>query len=353
MKYFLEKLPIALLTLVIVATICFSLTKLAGEEAAFGERDVTPEVRAEISRQWGLDRPIYVQYWLHMRRLLVLDSMESRVERNKTLRDILGSHLPSSVRLGARALMLALLLGVPIGVLCAVYHNGAIDNGGTFLSLTGVSVPSFILASFAIYFLSRKWNLLPAIGWEHPTEEFRAFGFRFFLLPEPLEIEKPLSEYGFFHRIWLHFLIFVHGTLEEIMRLRLWIPAACLGAFPFAAIMRLTRSAMLDALQQDYVRTARAKGLSPTKVIARHALRNALTPVVTYIGPVTAGILTGSLVVEKIFSIPGLGRYFIESVSNRDMPIIMGLTVFYSAFLILMNLLVDAVYPILNPRLKR
>ena len=145
----------------------------------------------------------------------------------------------------------------------------------------------------------------------------------------------------------------VRFVLDEIFRVRLWIPAICLGAFPFAAILRLTRSSMLDALDQDYVRTAMAKGLSPMRVIVVHALRNALTPVVTFMGPMTAGVLTGSLVVEKIFAIPGLGRYFVESVNNRDLPLVLGLTVFFSAFLLTMNLLVDAVYPILNPRLRK
>ncbi|CAN5199713.1 oligopeptide ABC transporter permease OppB [soil metagenome] len=333
MKYFLQRLPIAALTLWVVATMCFVLTKLAGEDAAFGERNPTPEVRAEIIKKWGLDRPYYVQYWMQMKKLLVLDSMESRKQKNKTVRDVLKANLPSSLRVGFRALLLAIILGVPIGVWCAVYHNRPPDNGGTFISLMGVSVPSFILASFAIYFLTRSWSWpftevrifkpMPALGWETA----------FYTMPD-----KP------------HFW---DQILEELSRHRLWIPAACLGAFPFAAIMRLTRSAMLDALQQDYVRTARAKGVAAWKVIMHHALRNALTPIVTYIGPVTAGVLTGSLVIEKIFAIPGIGRFFVESVSNRDMPMIMGITVFYSSILIVMNMMVDAVYPILNPRLRR
>lgn len=326
MMYFLKRLPLAILTLVLVASACFVLTKLAGEEAAFGERNPPPEVRAEIERKWGLDRPLHEQYFLHMSKLLVLDSMESRKQRNRTLRDVLKSHLPPSLRLGARALILAVLFGVPIGVFCALYHNRIPDNGGTVLALVGVSVPNFVLASFAIYFLARRWDLFPAIGWDTPTP--------------PWQLGAGAGA-------------FLNGVWDEIWRLRLWIPAACLGAFPFAAIMRLTRSSMLDALRQDYVRTARAKGVAAWRVVVVHALRNALTPVVTYIGPVTAGVLTGSLVVETIFALPGLGRFFVESVNNRDMPLIMGVTVFYSALLISMNLAVDAIYPILNPRLRK
>ena len=326
MNYFLQKLPLSIATLLIVATICFALTKLAGEEAAFGEKNPPPEVKAEIMKKWAMDRPLYEQYFLHMSKLLVLDSMESRIQKNKTLRDVLASHLPSSLRLGARALLFAILLGVPIGVVCAVYHNRIPDNAGSVLALTGVSVPSFVLASFAIYFLARRWELMPAIDWDRPAEGWQ------------------LSE---------SWPVAVRAVWEEITRFRLWVPAACLGAFPFAAILRLTRSSMLDALRQDYVRTARAKGVAVWKVIGYHALRNALTPVVTYLGPVTAGVLTGSLVVEKIFALPGIGKFFVDSVNNRDMPLIMGLTVFYSALLIFMNLLVDAIYPILNPRLRR
>jgi ABC-type dipeptide/oligopeptide/nickel transport system permease component len=305
--------------------LCFGLTKLAGEEAAFGEKNPPPDVKAEIMKKWGMDRPLHEQYLMHMGKLLRFDSMESRKQKNKTLRDILGSHLPSSIRLGARALILAVVLGIPIGVLCAVYHNRLPDNAGTVMALMGVSVPSFVLASFAIYFLARRWALFPAIGWEEPHAAWQ------------------LGE---------QWPAWARATWEELTRFRLWVPAACLGAFPFAAILRLTRSSMLDALRQDYVRTARAKGVAVGKVIAVHALRNALTPVVTYLGPVTAGVLTGSLVVEKIFALPGIGKFFVESVTNRDMPLIMGITVFYSALLIGMNLLVDAIYPILNPRLR-
>jgi len=324
-NYFLAKVPIAFLTLLFVATLCFLLTKAAGEEAAFGEKSPSPEIRAEIERKWGLNRPIHEQYFLHMSKLLVLDSMESRKQKGRTLRDVLAQHLPWSLRLGARALLLAVMLGVPIGVMCAVYHNRWADNVGTLTALMGVSMPSFILSSFALFLFTAVlgWR---AIAWGEPIYLFGA----------PTEGMNPV----------------LAAIYTELSRWRLWIPAMCLGAFPFAAIMRLTRSSMLDALQQDYVRTARAKGVSPLRVVGLHALRNALTPVITYIGPVSAGILTGSLVVEKIFYISGIGRFFVDSVANRDMPLIMGLTVFYSALLISMNLLVDAIYPILNPRLR-
>ena len=333
MSYFLQKFGISLTTLLVVGSLCFLLTKAAGEEAAFGEKNPSPEVRAAISKQWLLDRPLSEQYLAHMKKLIQLDSMPSRKQKGRTLRDVLREHLPQSLSLGVRALIVAISLGVPIGAFCAVNHNRLPDNAGTFLALMGVSVPSFVLATFALVVLSREWPIfgmkigpMPAIQWYDPS-----------IWAVELAEKSPT---------WLK------GIIIELGRVRLWIPAMCLGAFPFAAVLRLTRSSMLEALRQDYVRTARAKGVAAWKVVGRHALRNALTPVVTFLGPVSAGVLTGSLVIEKVFQISGIGQFFVESVNNRDLPLIMGLTFFYSALLITMNLLVDAIYPLLNPRLR-
>ncbi|MDX2176526.1 MAG: ABC transporter permease [Candidatus Sumerlaeia bacterium] len=303
MTYFLKRIPSALFTIWLVATSVFFLVKLAGGEEILGEGRVDPMVIEEISREWKLDRPLHEQYWYHMSKLLVLDSVESRKQRFMTLRDVLGAYLPASLRLAWRALAIALAIGMPIGVLSALHHNRFIDNAGRFLSLLGVSVPSFILASLVIFVFVRQLNWFPASEWME----------------------------GY----W-----------------RMWVPAACLAAFPFAAIMRLTRASMLSVFSEDYMRTATAKGVPAFRVVVRHGLRNALVPVVTYLGPVLAGLLTGSLVIEKIFSINGIGRIFIESVSNRDMPLIMGLTVFYCMLLVGANLLVDALYPILDPRIR-
>ncbi len=208
MNYFFQKLPIAALTLVLVATLCFVLTKAAGEEAAFGEKNPSPEVRAAIAKEWGLDRPMHEQYIMHMKKLLVLDSMPSRKQKGKSLRDILQTHLPSSLSLGFRALIFAVMFGVPIGMTCAVYHNRIIDNSGTLLALMGVSVPGFILASFAIFFLSRQWHIgsfsfgpMPAIGWDRPSP----------MIVDRLGPGTPAL---------------VRGVLTEIAKFRLWIPAA-------------------------------------------------------------------------------------------------------------------------------
>ncbi|MEQ8820405.1 MAG: ABC transporter permease [Sumerlaeia bacterium] len=301
----LKKLPIALGTLWFVATLVFLLTKLAGGEADMigGEGRMDERTRQAIMQRYYLDQPLHIQYVKNMQKVAVFDSLPARTKQDRTLRELLSQHLPASIGLGWRAVLLAVLLGVPIGVMCAVKHNEAIDQGGIVLSLLGVSVPNFVLASLAVFFLARVLGWLPATGW---------------------------------HESWW----------------RMWIPAACLGAFPFAAILRLTRASMLEALRQDYVRTARSKGVAEYKVVLRHALRNSLSSVVTYIGPVVAALLTGSLVVEKIFAVPGIGELLVHSINNRDMPLLLGLVVFFSATLIFMNLLVDSLYPVINPRLR-
>ncbi len=298
----LKKLPVALLTMWFVATLVFFGTKMVGD-GVMTEGRMDEITRQNLMKQWGMDRPLHVQYFDQMTKLAVLDTMPSRVQQNKTMRDILRDHFPHSAALGWRAIVLAVSLGIPIGMICALFHNRWVDQGGTGLALLGVSVPNFIIASLAVYFLARRLKWFEATNWTDPVN--------------------------------------------------MWIPAIALGAFPFAAILRLTRASMLDALSEDYVRTARAKGVAEWKVIVRHTLRNALSPVVTVLGPITAGVLTGSLVVEKIFVIPGIGDMFVKSVQNRDLPLIMGISVFYCALLVFMNLVVDALYPVLNPKLRQ
>lgn len=300
---FLAKLPIAILTLWFVATLVFGLSKLSGDDVILTEGRID-ELSLEAYRERnGLNDPIFVQYLDQLSLIVQFDSRPSRVERGKTIRTVLKDHLPVSAALGFRAITLAIILGIPIGILAALFHNRWVDQLGTLFALVGVSVPNFVIGSLLVFFLVRQFGWFNATGWTDP--------------------------------------------------MRMWIPAAALGAFPFAAILRLTRTAMLDSLREDYIRTARAKGLSAWRVVMRHALRNSLTSVVTYIGPVVAGILIGSLVVEKIFVIPGLGDMFVKSVQNRDTPLILGISVFFCGVLIFMNLIVDSLYPVLNPKLRK
>lgn len=301
---FLKKLPLAVFTMFVVATTVFFLTKAAGgeEEMLLKEGRVDPKVYANLRAQWGLDKPLLIQYRIQMKELLFLNTVPSLHQNQKTFREVARDHAPVTARLAWRAMLLAVAFGIPIGVMCAVWHNRWVDQLGRVAALVGVSVPSFILASLAIFFFARRWQMIRATEWQNPSN--------------------------------------------------LWLAGACLAAFPFAAILRLTRASMLEALREDYVRTARSKGVNEWVVVFRHALRNSLSAVVTYLGPVTAGLLVGSLIVEQIFAIPGMGDMFVKSVSNRDMPLILGITCFYSGLLVTANLIVDSLYPVLNPRLR-
>lgn len=204
--------------------------------------------------------------------------------------------------MGIEAILIAIIIGIPAGILAGVKKDKWQDRAVNFFTTLGVAVPSFVVAALLIYVLSTKLHLLPAAMW--------------------------------------------NGWRYEIM------PAVALSGMPMSFIARLTRSSMLDILSQDYIKTARAKGLSWSKVLIKHALPNSLIPVVTYLGPMTASILTGSFVIETIFAIPGLGQYFVTSIYNRDYTVILGVTIFYSVIVIVLNMVVDLLYPLLDPRIK-
>jgi dipeptide transport system permease protein len=221
---------------------------------------------------------------------------------SQTVNDMLGRGFPVSFELGMIALAVAVVSGIILGIFAALKHNGIIDYLAMTIAVLGISIPNFILATLLIQEFAVNLQILPAATWTSPS-----------------------------HMI---------------------LPTAALAVSPMAIIARLTRSSLLEVLTQDYIKTARSKGLSPVKIIVKHALRNALMPVVTILGTLTASILTGSFVIEKIFAIPGMGKYFVESINSRDYPVIMGTTVFYSIFLIIMLFLVDIAYGILDPRIK-
>ncbi|MFZ0576244.1 MAG: ABC transporter permease, partial [Psychrobacillus psychrotolerans] len=221
---------------------------------------------------------------------------------NESVNELLARGFPISFELGMATILVALLSGIILGTIAALRHNGLVDYFAMTFAVVGISVPNFVLATLLIQQLAVTWDLLPAATWSSP----------------------------------LHMIL----------------PIIALATGPTAIIARLTRSSMLEVLTQDYIKMARAKGLSPVRIIVRHALRNALMPVVTILGTMLAGILTGTFVIERIFAIPGMGKYFVESINNRDYPVIMGTTVFYSAFLVFMLFIVDIVYGLLDPRIK-
>ncbi|WP_042221435.1 ABC transporter permease [Oceanobacillus manasiensis] len=302
LKYIAKRLLIMAVTLWVIVTLTFILMISIPGSPLNSERNTNEVVQANLEAHYNLDEPYYVQYMLYIKSIVTFDFGPSIKQPNQTVNDLLGRGFPISFELGIITIIVALISGITLGILAALRHNGIIDYLAISLAVLGISIPNFVLATLLIQKLAVDWNILPPATWSSPA-----------------------------HMV---------------------LPVIALATGPMAIIARLTRSTMLEVLTQDYIKMARAKGLSPWKIVLKHALRNALMPVVTIMGTLLAGILTGTFVIEKIFAIPGMGRYFVESINQRDYPVIMGTTVFYSAFLIFMLFLVDIVYGILDPRIK-
>lgn len=301
-KYSLKRIVSMFITLFIVATITFVLMHSIPGGPFTSERNLTPEIEQALMEKYNLNAPLHEQYFDYMKDLARGDLGLSYKKKGVTVNQIIAQTFPASAQIGALAVVLILLIGIPLGVLSALKQNSAIDYVIMIIATIGVTIPSFVVGAFIMYIFAGKLSWIPAGG----LEEWRGF-------------------IG---------------------------PVIALAGFSVAYVTRLTRSSMLEVLRQDYVRTARANGLSKWRVIGKHALKNALIPVVTYIGPMVASILTGSFVVEKIFAIPGMGKYFVESVTNRDYTVLMGITVFYAAIYILMVFIVDIAYGLIDPRIK-
>lgn len=266
------------------------------------EKRLPPAIEANIKAKYGLDKPIMEQYVTTLKNLAKLDFGMSMFADGRSVNNIIKEHFPASAKLGALSILLCLIGGIPLGIVSARHKDKWQDNASMVLVTLGVTVPGFVMASLLQYFLGVKLKVFPIMGFDS----------------------------------------FKHAIL----------PAIALSFFSLSFIARLVRSGMIEVMEQDYIRTARAKGLPETTVVYKHALKNAITPVVAFLGPLVAGLLTGSFVIEKIFGIPGLGRYFVNSITNRDYTVIMGLTVFYAAFLIFMVFIVDIVYVWIDPRIK-
>ena len=301
-KYSLKRIVSMLITLFIVATITFFLMHAIPGGPFTSERNLTPEIEKALMEKYNLNDPLYQQYFDYMKDLAKGDLGLSYKKKGVTVNQIIAQTFPASAQIGALAVVFILLIGIPLGIISALKQNSAIDYVVMIAATIGVTIPSFVVGAFIMYIFAGKLAWLPAGG----LEEWRGY-------------------IG---------------------------PVIALAGFSVAYVTRLTRSSMLEVLRQDYVRTARANGLSKWRVIGKHALKNALIPVVTYIGPMVASILTGSFVIEKIFAIPGMGKYFVESVTNRDYTVLMGITVFYAAIYILMVFVVDIAYGLIDPRIK-
>lgn len=302
LRYLLNRIFNSCIVLLAIITITFLLMHAIPGGPFTGEKNLPPAVLKNIEARYHLNDPLWQQYTDYLVNLVHFDLGPSFKYAGRSVNDIIEESFPVSLELGAVSISLAILFGIPAGAIAALRQNKWQDYSTMFLATLGVSMPSFVLATLLIYGFAIKLALLPAALWD---------GVEYMILP-----------------------------------------ALALAGHPMAFIARLTRSSMLEVLSQDYIKTARAKGLSQTVILYRHALKNALIPVVTYIGPMAAGVLTGSFIIETIFAIPGLGRHFVTSIYNRDYTVILGITVFYSVLIIIFNLLVDLIYPLLDPRIK-
>jgi oligopeptide transport system permease protein len=290
------------ITLWVVFTVSFFLMRAVPGGPFSSERNMPPEIEQNFKRRYNLDLPLHVQYWIMLKAAVRGDLGPSFKLGDFTVNQVIAQGLPVSAALGILALAFAILLGLAAGIISATARGTWADVALMTLATLGIALPSFVIAGFAILLFVFVIPIFPAAGW---------------------------------------------GSLSQLV-----LPSLCLGA-PYAAdIARITRTGMLDTLSLDYIRTARAKGLSPASVVLRHALPGTLLPVVSFLGPATAGILTGSVVIEKIFAIPGLGWHFVQAASQRDYTLAMGLVLLYTVLLYTLNFLVDLSYAILDPRVE-
>jgi len=301
-RYLIKKFFLLVIALFFVASITFFLMKATPGDPFIQEDAIPEEIMKTLYAHYGLDQPWYVQYVKYLKKLLTWNLGPSFKYEGRTVNAIIKDGFSVSLILGLEALFIALFFGIILGVIASVKRSRWQDHVCMIFAVIGISVPNFILATFLQFIFAMKLGLFPVARWGSP----------------------------------------LHSVL----------PALSLAALPTAFIARLTRANMVEVLGQDYVQTALSKGLSMTQVILRHVLKNSILPVVTYLAPLTSAILTGSFVIEKIFGIPGLGGWFVASIINRDYTVIMGLTVFYSAFLMLCILIVDVSYTFVDPRIQ-
>ncbi|MDX8363168.1 MULTISPECIES: ABC transporter permease [Bacillaceae] len=301
-KYILKRLGFIIITLLVIITVTFFLMKAAPGGPFTSEKPPPPEILEKLNEYYGLNQPWYAQYFDYLVSVASWDFGPSFKYNGQSVNDFINDGFPVSLILGLEAIFLALAFGVLFGVISALRHNKWQDYSVMVFAVLGISVPSFIIASVLQYVFAMKLGLFP-------VARFESFSYHV-------------------------------------------LPAIALASTPLAFIARLTRSSMLEVLASDYIRTAKAKGIKNTVVVVKHAIRNALMPVVSYMGPLTAGILTGSFIIESIFGIPGLGSHFVRSITDRDYTTIMGVTVFYSILLLVSILLVDILYGLIDPRIK-
>ncbi len=314
-KYILRRLGISLITLFVVITATFFLMNSMPGDPFIGNKAIPKAIKENLYKKYGLDKPIGERFVLYLKNTVSGDLGMSMTYKNRKVVDIIKQSFPTSADLGIRALIFATIAGVFLGIIAALNHNRTWDTVAMIIAILGVSLPAFIVGALLQYGIGLQLNqlwkwivqdeyamLIPTTGWDN----------------------------------WANKLV----------------PPFALGLSALASIARYMRTSMLDVLNQDYIKTAKAKGLTKTQVTVRHTVRNAILPVVTILGPMTAAVLTGSFVIELIFAIPGLGKFFIQSIGQNDYTMIMGLTIFYATFLIFMNFVVDILYGVIDPRIR-
>ena len=303
--YIIKRILLSIFTVWVVITITFFVMHAVPGGPFVGEKATTPAVQAAMEAKYGLDKPVMEQYATYLKDIVTkFDFGPSLKQRGRMVVDIIADGMKTSAKLGIIASILSAIVGIVLGAVAALRRNKLIDRIIMVITTAFVSMPSFIMGSLLLALFAIKLQILPANG----SASSGAAG--------------------------------------------LILPIVTLALYPMAYITRLTRSSMLDVLGQDYIRTARAKGVSKKNIIFGHALKNSLIPVLTYFGPMLAYIVTGSLIVEQIFAVPGIGRAFISSITNRDYPMIMGTTIILAALIVIMNLLTDILYKVVDPRIQ-
>ncbi len=302
LKYVIHRIATSLLTLFVVITLTFFLMRAIPGGPFTDEKVIPPEIMEKILDRYNMNDPLWKQYGHYLWNAVHFDFGPSYRYEGMTVNQLIADSFPVSALVGSLAILLSLVVGIPTGIISALRRGHYQDKLAMVFATLGITIPNYVIATLMVYFFAYRWGLASVGFWE---------GF-------PTAI----------------------------------LPAVTLAGYPAAFISRLTRSSMLEVIQQDYIRTAYSKGLHGRTVVYVHALKNAIIPVITYLGPLIAGILTGSFVVEQVFGIPGLGLFFVTSIQNRDYTTIMGVTIFFSALLVFLNLLVDICLGFIDPRIK-
>ncbi|MBY0012702.1 ABC transporter permease [Paenibacillus typhae] len=301
-RYVINKLFYMLVSLFVLISATFFLMKAIPGDPFTSEKKVPPEIKARLYEQYGLDKPLYHQYFKYLGDVAQGDLGVSMKRLNQDVTHLIGQTFSASLKLGVVAIIVSVIVGVCLGMLAALYHRKFLDSAAMVLAVLGIAVPSFVVASVLQYVFAYKFGWLPVQGFKGPLYYF--------------------------------------------------LPVAALSAQPIAFIARLTRSSMLEVLHSDYIKTAKAKGLSWPAILSRHVLRNGILPVVTYLGPMAANVVTGSVVIEQIFGIGGIGKQFVEAIGVRDYTVIMGITIFYGVLLMAARFITDIAYVFVDPRIK-